>query len=241
MEIEIGRMRDESNRQHELTLKLIEQLGQRETPPQTSLTDLITAVKALKDTTQPQQSGVTQLTELVGLIKMGVELGATGGMPEKGWIDHLKDAAKLLPDALAAMKTAQPAQAQPNNDGGDPRVPVLRGIINYLKPKALAGSDVGGWVFLAMENVSDPKWAPLVQLVNAPYEEIAKVDEDLLKPQYRHWFESLFNGIKQELINASVSDDRPADGTVGDEDHPGENGVAGPGQPAVSDSPGESS
>lgn len=237
-ELEMARMREESNRQHELTLALIDKLGNNGQPaPQTNLTDVIAAVTALKDSTTAPNP-ISQMTELVGLIKVGVELGATGGMPDKSWLDHVKDGVKYLPDVIGAIKAGPPPPvpgapaADPNED---PRIPALRWMINYLKPKALANRDSGLYVDLAMEEIADPKWAPLVGLVNAPYDEIAKIDTDLLQPQYRHWFEGLFSALREEIIKkhgqpAPIPDTTVADGESGDEGKPDGDVPASPGR-----------
>lgn len=225
-QMELERMRDESRRQHELTLELIRQLGNREPPEQTKLTDIIAAMAALKEQSQPSQnSPVAQLTELVGLFKAGVELGASGGMPDKSWIDHLKDGAKYLPEVIGVLKANAGSGGGAAQPAPDPRIPVILAFINYLKPKALANKDSGLYVDLAMDNIEDPKWAPLLQLMNTPYDEIAKLDAELLQPQYRHWFESLFNTLKQEITQRygpeqAVSDEDDSSRATGDEGKP---------------------
>lgn len=178
---------------------------------------------------------------LLGLLKTGIEIGQTGSVEpkEKGAMGWIKDLAPVVGEVLQGLIPARangggaaPAPAgtavdKPALPAGqaDPAraIAMLRSGISYLKTKAVQQKDPGIYVDFVSDNLDDPQWTPLFQLIAKPYDEIAAaIDPDLLNPPYREWFTELFEGIKEVLTRQHPGE---SDGTVdGPTAGPGGNG-----------------
>lgn len=175
------------------------------------LVELARALTLVKEMTAPPPAPTpgAMITELVGILKTGIELGASGATGEpKGWMGTIKEIASVIPDVLRSLPQA--ARGMSGSAEGSAPVPppdpqiqlkaLLSQGINFLKTKAQKGSDPGLYVDIALDNVDQPQWAGLIGLVEKPFEEVANlVDPELLNPFYRPWFEQLFNGIRDAL------------------------------------------
>ena len=242
-EIQVQLLREELASQRQVMLELIRALATREpTAPQgSSIQDLMQAFQLAHQTMSP----LAAFDKIAEVFKTGVELGASGGVPEKGWGGILKDVITEIPQVLNQMKSqpiqnvpqprpavpqpvpqpaGQPAAQPPAGDlpVDQPTLELLRRGIQYLKAKARAGKEVGLWVDLIVQNLEEQQWLPFAELVEMPFEDIAKAtDPEILQPIYRPWFEALFAGVKDALssrVDAGDDDgagDAPPDGEPG--------------------------
>lgn len=225
-------IREEMRSQKELMLELIRQIGNNNR--NSTLNELAQAIAMLRETTAPPAGGASVVSEMIGILKQGIEIGASGGVPEKSWKDIAYDALKVAPAFLSQLRGAPEGGGTHPNGGEDPMIQNLRAMIAYLKPKAMAHKDVGLWVDVVMDNREDPQWQPLLAYINVPYEVLAqKVDPELLDPRYRPWFEGLFMGIKNALTASQIPGDVDSDGSGGDGDDASVDEEPGTNQPGL--------
>lgn len=125
------------------------------------------------------------------------------------------------PPSRATVENPKQVQAAPESERS---IAMLRAGITYLKNKALRGADPGLYIDFINDSMDDPQWSPLIQMVSKPYDDLAAaLDPELLQMPYRPWFETLFNGIKNEIEERSkipgdsnVATDQPPAGETGD-------------------------
>lgn len=216
IQMQIEMLRQQMSMDRELMKTLIEKVsdGRNGGGDLVELARALTLVKEMS-APPPQPTPGAMITELVGILKTGIELGASGVSGEpKGWLGIAKEIAGVLPDVLRSLPQA--ARGMSGSAEGSAPVPspdpqqqlkaLLTQGIQFLKTKAQKGSDPNLYVDIALDNVDQPQWAGLIGLVDKPFDEVANfIDPELLNPFYRPWFEQLFNGIRDALHDRTTS------------------------------------
>lgn len=232
LSMQIEALRTELNNQRELVYRLVDRLGAGDGRPSSGIGEVAEALKMLHGFAQPPTM-LNSIADIISVVKQLRDISAGSGEGEtRGVVGVIKDVVQAVPEALAAMRgtasverrnfvpalpdTAPPAQITAE----DSRLGLLRVGINYLKAKARARSDVGLYVDFIADNFNDPQWYPFVSLLERPYEEVTKIDAELLQPLYRPWFESLLNELRNAISDRSVTTGtvRDASDASGDED-----------------------
>jgi hypothetical protein len=236
-------LRSELAAGREMMLKMIEAISGRG-DNRSNLAELAGVIEVVKGlTAKDAPDPAATLSGFVEVFKQGIELGQSGGTPEKGWSGMLKDVVTSLPGVFAMLKTQT---ATPGNGATPPtpKVPASLEIaanpalvmaqrgISVLKAFARAGNDPATWVEVLVQNLNDPQWQPLIPLLGLSYDEVGKLDPELLNPVYRSWFERLFNGIREAVSEIGDSGGAGGHGSDADKD-----GGSGPVLPVPSDNP----
>lgn len=227
-----GMLMQQMANQQEMMIKLIE--ANKPVPQEkTGVADIVQAIVAMKEL-QPKEDN--KWDQFMTMLTKGIEIGANGGAPDKSWTDTAKDVLGSLPGAIALLKGGG-GGAPPPTDPQAQLIAEFQKVIKFLKPKAIAGKEISLYVDIVMDNIEDPKYQAFLGFLQYPYEEIAKVDQDLLLPQYRGWFEQLFNSIKNAILehqqsaavqSEQIPDTNVAPGPEGDASGPATDGAVSP-------------
>lgn len=203
MQFQIEQLRGELTSQREQTNRLLELLiDNRAAAPapaadKTSMKDLVEGLAAVQQMIAPKEP-TSLLAEMVGFFKQGIEIGSTGNV-DGGWKGIVGDAIKAIPQVAKEFK-AQPPDAV--NNGEQPTMDeatLLKHGLAYLKTRAAINADPGLWVDFITSNMDEAQWQPLFKLINQPFEQIGQIDAEILQPQYRPFFEQLYNGLRDAL------------------------------------------
>jgi hypothetical protein len=227
--LQLETMREDMKTNRELMLRMVDNLGARQSEGGGGggLTELVTALAGLRDLTKPSDG---QISGMISLFEKGLSLGATGGVQPKseGIMGIVRELAPVVGEALRTAMSARggdlplagpagnPAGASgrvvalvPRQESADSQQQAdrvnLRNGLNWLKKRCLAGMHVESALDLLMFSIDDPDWQFLFDFVPIPYEEWGKIDADLLKPQFRPWFEALLNELKAQ-VGARMAD-----------------------------------
>jgi hypothetical protein len=210
----------------ELMMEMIR--SQRPSGGMGEIAEVITAVKAL----MPQANGGGSMESLMSILKTGIEIGKTGTVDtnEGGVMGMLKDALPIVGDVIKGFlpgrnapvaPAAAPAMATNPADhaaiqGAAPEaLQMLQHGISYLKGKIIQGKAVELYADFILDSLEDPQWRPFIGLAQAPYEEFAKLDPELLQLPYRPWFEKLFATVKEALSSPPELEIEPEEKTDG--------------------------
>jgi hypothetical protein len=216
-QMQMENMRIELANSHAMTLKLIEQLGSR-SGDSNSMTDMVQAIVSLKGLLQPPAvNPMSMISEILPLATKLIDLGAGRETSEHSWSDTIKSVLTEIPTILQGMTmikkplnvTSSQAQViqqqalQPGNpqplDVASPEVMQLKGYLDFLKSRAIAGQDYESWIETILNTLDQEQSTLVVKLLDRPYADIAKIDPELLDIRYRTWFEGFFQGLKDAL------------------------------------------
>jgi len=205
--LQIETMREEARTNRELMAHLIEKIGNGNAPAGPTMPEMMAMIASMRTVFQPAEPA-EKLTGMMELLKTGIEIGQTGSVDGKkeGIMGIVKDIAAALPGAIqgiAALRSqAAPAQAGPSQAPPAGELPAGDGMqmlvmgIKYLKQKALLGKQPEFYAEFILNSLEDPQWQPFLRYLETPYEDFAKIDPDLLRPEYRPWFERMLNEVK---------------------------------------------
>lgn len=204
-ELQLQLLREELNSQRQIMVELIRALAVKNEsaqPSATSVSELAQVLQLGREMSNP----ASQLGEIINVFKQGLEIGASGGVPEKPmWMTVVEEIGKVLPAIVkpavkpSDIPAASAAEQIPVQAGEDMSKVLLRQGIAYLKGRAERGTDPGLWVDVIVQNLDEPQWKPFVALLEKPYEEIASIDPDLSRPPYQQFFRAIYDGVKQAL------------------------------------------
>lgn len=206
---------DELSAQRQMILKMIERPVER-----TSMAELVEAMTALKAMTPASPAAATGMEAIMSILKTGIEIGATGNveMKKDGILSTIKEALPILGEVVKTVFAKSNAEnpqggtaAQLPAAGEDRSLAMLRHGVSYLKQKALQGKRPDVYIDFILENLDDPQWQPFLRMCQGPFEEIAKIDPELLNAPFRPWFEQLWNELKA-AINQTPGEQ--ANGTI---------------------------
>jgi hypothetical protein len=217
MQARLESMIQEQATNREMMLRLIDKIGAHD-GQQSTLTEFASVITTVQALMPKAATAADAIKEAVGIFREGMKLGAAGGAGEKGWMETIKDVLGSLPELIAGAKTMNAMQQSqtvsadpaPNPAGELPGVrdeEMLRQGIAYLKLKARQGKDPGLWIDVIADNLDDPQWLPLAAKLDQSFEEIARIDAELLTPLYRPWFVRLFAGVRDALHERVSSGD----------------------------------
>ena len=188
-------------------------------------TPVLELVEGMQKIQQMQGGGQQPLSMdgMVKLIEIGAKINGGGGGSDGGWEGMARDVLKENAPAIISLlqfgaakvsefltKPApgqqpppqQPTQSQPEQ----PMIEVtaqerqmLVNQINFLKSKALRGSDPGLYVAMMSDNADDPIYARLIsKIVNTEFSEFAaEFDPEIGQPQFRDFFGFIHDRIGQ--------------------------------------------
>lgn len=237
-------LRSELAANREMMLELVRSISNRPAAgasEKSTFAEVAEAMAALKNVVAPpEKSPMSSFTDMLAILKQGIELGQSGGgaLTEKpGWMSLAREAMSALPAVVGALRPApvpvnggnhMAPQANPLGIPPELYNKLLHGIA-FLKNRAAKNSDVGLFIDLIVENVDVEEYSTLIPLaMQATLDQIAAAtDPEIGMPPYRAWFENLFGGIKdaineQNRINA---------GATGDGADAIDNGGSGPVEP----------
>lgn len=215
-QVQLELIKEQMKANQDLMLKLIESRG---SGSGSGISDLTTIVDIVTKMVQPPPTAANLIADMVGVLKQGIELGASGGKPETSVLDLVGEGLKALPGIFAGLKKTPeavpgkpvPGQAPPAQaDGND----MLKQGINYLKNAVKRGHPVEHYIEAIVLNLDNPAYAIFLNCLDWPFEKFVEIDPEIAGPLYRTWFERLFVGLKDEL-SKSVDPDG-ADGHGGD-------------------------
>lgn len=217
MQARLESMIQEQATNREMMLRLIDKIGAHD-GQQSTLTEFASVITTVQALMPKATTAADAIKEAVGIFREGMKLGASGGGGEKSWMETIKDVLGSLPELIAGAKTMN-AMQQPQTVAIEPglnppgellenqQTEMLRQGIAYLKLKARQGKDPGLWIDVIADNLDDPQWVSLASELDKPFEEIAKIDAELLTPLYRPWFVKLFAGVRDALHERVSSGD----------------------------------
>lgn len=236
--LQMEMIREEMRMQRDLMMKIIEKSS---SAPAIDLPNIIASLaNVARMFTPPAITPVNPLANVesvMNLISKGIEIGQTGSVEPKkeGVMGYIKDLAPVIGEVIGNLLPARAnggggsatVQSVPSRQVSEaPEIAQSRAMlaagIAYLKRKALSGADVGLYIDFIGDNMSDPQWTPLVQMIHKPYDEVAgALDPELSQMPYRPWFESLFNGVRELIKPSGAEADEPANqssaGTTGND------------------------
>jgi hypothetical protein len=209
-------LRAELAANRELLARLIDKVGMNHGSSVSELTEVLRIAQTMNPVKEPG----AVLSQLVDVFKAGLNLGASGGAPEKSWTDTVKNVLDSIPEVISMLKPPGVPGAEPGKNlvetapaqpaPADARLAMLRNGIAYLKSKARAGKDPGLWIDFVVDNLDEPQWADMATYLEKPFDEIAQaLDPEIMLPIYRPWFEQLFRGLSH-AIRERVDTGRPA-------------------------------
>lgn len=200
----------ESSYLREMVMDLKNELrAMRQAAPQSSLTELATAMQALSNIQRPSESG----TAFIEAIKLGISL-ASGKMPDEdesfgGVVKSvLKEAGPAVLQGLMAGRNgggAPPPVAAALSPSPEEHMNLLlkSGIV-FLKKKALAGADPGLYIDFALDNREDERFAPIIRaIVTQQFDVFASIDPEIAQPPYDAFFRPLYDGIRSAFVQTN--------------------------------------
>jgi hypothetical protein len=222
--------------------------------------ELAQAVATLHGIARPPQED--QSGKIFEAFFKGVDFMARGGQPpeDNSWGGFFKsivrDAAPHLAPMLGGLLNRPQLPAGANgapmpiqNPSANPGLPpAIQAIIaqgfDYLKKKALAGKNPEAFVISIMENRDEDLNQWLVGIIqDNEFELIAQTyDPEIALPRYRPFFEGIYNGVRQALIEEQTPEIEEDDngpetpnyvnpiGTGGNPGNPPNNGGPGKGR-----------
>lgn len=180
-----------------------------QTQETTSIKDLAAALRDLNDM-QPKQAApgemMKPLLELMGKTMELAKDSATGDDNKMGW---LKFAEQVLEKVPGMLEKVAPVIAARSGGNGDPRAAaaaMLQQGIGFLKEKALKHRDPGLYVDMILDNIEDPRYRPLLGVINQPFENFLRLDPELSTEPYKTFFESVYNGLIEGIKDAQNED-----------------------------------
>ena len=198
----------------EMMLRLIDKIGSaHDGGQQSTLSEFASVVTTLTAIMPKSNTPIDSVKEMVGIFREGMKIGASGAAGgDKSWMETIKDVLGSLPELIAGAKSMAASNVLVPIEDANSQTDMkqisstqktslegLRQGINYLKIKAAQGKDPRLWIDVIVDNLDDPQWASLAGQLTQSYEEIGKLDAELLTPVYRPWFERLFEGIRNAL------------------------------------------
>lgn len=202
--LQVEVLREELKSQREILIRLIEREPNKGAGSVTELAGIIELVRGMV----APPSATTMISDMVNVLKTGIELGSTGGKPETSLLDLVKDGLQALPGVFAMLKSRSSSSAQQplslqTDAPADPQaraVEMLRAGILYLKSRVRANHPVGHWIDSILLNLDDPNFSCFAQFINWPWQKFAELDPEIETPLYKPWFEQLFEGLKNALL-----------------------------------------
>ena len=220
--IQLDMLRSELAASREVMLELVRSLSGGNQGGST-LSEFAAAMAALKETVKAPEgpSPFAMVTDLIGVLKQGIELGKTGlaGDGKEGWFGVIKDVVASIPAVAAAFKpgtaSAPVAASIENNPGASMplQLPIelknqLKMGIEYLKSRARLNKDPSLWVDMIIDNLDDSYYVELAKLSTMSLDDFAAAiaDPEILNPVYKTWFEQLMKGVKNALEEHGIED-----------------------------------
>lgn len=198
--LQIQFLQQELAAQRQLITSLLEKLATRDGSSGSTMKELLEAITVARGLMTPQNP-VSAVSDIIGVLRQGIEIGASGGLPERSiWESVAGEMIKVLPNILGGLRgrAAAPAPAENPPDGDMLREKIAAGLA-YLKGRAERGTDPNLWVDVILQNLDDPQWRPFISLLDRPFEEFASIDPDINRPPYQAFFRSIYDGVKQAL------------------------------------------
>lgn len=95
---------------------------------------------------------------------------------------------------------------------------MLKQGLNYMKRKALAGSDPGLYIDIVIDNRDEPLYGQLIRrILESDFSAFAAIDPDIARPEYEPFFRAIYDGVRSVFIQP-----HPVESAAG-----GENGNGG--------------
>ncbi|MCP5101887.1 MAG: hypothetical protein GY950_00825 [bacterium] len=210
MQFQIEQLRSELTSQRDQTNRLLEILVESRSAPaapveKTSMKELVEALASVQQMIAPKEP-TSLLSEMVGFFKQGIEIGSAGNV-DGGWKGIIGDAIKTIPQVAKEFKAEQPS------DNGEQQTmsetDLLKHGLAYLKTRANINADPMLWVDFIGANMDEAQWQPLLKLLHQPFERIGEIDPEIMQPEYRPFFEQLYNGLKDAISSKGTSDGEP--------------------------------
>lgn len=233
-----------ADRQHEMLLKLIETMGKGTAAPAVSMKDMAETMAILKGLSGGDKDAIGELRKVLALSK---EL-APGEHTEESFTSVAKQVAGKVLEHFSA-----PPNPQQNPNGRhqasvvdiSTKAPMseqqqadknmqdwLTAQIAFLKQKAKQGrdkQDPDSWIDYMFENDDEPGCVAVLSAVSQgiPFEALLQFDPEIGQDAaLKSWFQSLYDGIREELSKSHVDPSRPS-GDAGDPAGHAESSVGG--------------
>lgn len=215
-------LQEQINRQHEMMLKLLE-AGQK---PQMSMGDIVGMMRDMQAMApKPPDMGamIAPVLDLFGKT-MDMARDSVGGESGKNsWFGLASSAMEKLPLIVGQMAAARggapiqnPPETQPDAEGGDMNFiqkRIVAGGISWLKEKAKAGKSIESIADFLLDNIDDRTFGPAaMSIINSPFEDIGKVDPEILQEPLRTWFKSLYDELQRAINENNESSGGPGGG-----------------------------
>jgi hypothetical protein len=223
-QLQLEVMKEQLQANRELMMELIK--GRLDGGGGGGLKDLAAIVDLVRGIVAPP-SATSLISDMVGVLKQGIELGTNGGKGETTMLDLVGEGLKALPGVFAMLKKA-PEPAPPNTMAVqnqpatvDGSADLLRRGITYLKLQVKRGHPVEHYIEAIVLNLDDPNYAVFTDCLDWPFDKFVELDPEIGGALYRGWFEKLFLGLKNELsdrVDSSRHDgdrtDSPGNGAI---------------------------
>ncbi len=229
--LQLETMRQDNQNQKELLFKIIDKLGNNG-KSNSSITELVEVMTVMKQLNPPPapENPLKMLADAFPLVEKLIDMVSSGGGSQKpSWLglagDLVKEVPKMLGSIIAAKNGKAASDVSTSSLAVDSQLlqidgEALEGLrqgLFFLKTRAQKNSDPGLFVDLTMDTLDQKQSLALVSVLERPYEEIAKIDPDLLNPAIRPWFEKFFEVLKNALqqsvnsIGDTSNQSNPAD------------------------------
>jgi hypothetical protein len=175
-------------------------------------TPMVEMIDAMSKLDQMRNAGGGGGLGNVETLMKAIDIGRNLNAPEaQDWqtmlMSTLKEAAPVLlpmlsriaakPEAPKPQTLEQvPTEVQPVQLD-DTEKQAVRGMLAYLKKKAMAGSDPLLYIDLVVDNAEEQPYARLIsEIVNNDFSAFTAIDPELAQPQYVHFFRTIHDGIR---------------------------------------------
>ena len=240
--VQVEMLRQELSSNREMMLELIRTIAAKsDDGGGSTLVEFATAMKELKEVTKPEISNpLSMVADIIGVLKQGIELGASGAVKPEGdggWMGIIKDVLTAIPAVAKTMVATPPAasnppaidsppvEVSPNSLGLSAELMTqLRGGLDFLKTRCRLNKDPALWSDMIIDNMDSDLYVQLAKLSALSIDNLASAvgDPEIALPPFRSWFEAVMKGVQ----NALAENDASA-GTVGDDSIPASDGGAG--------------
>ena len=181
--------------------------GSQEKEPINSIADAMLKMSQL----QQQSAQPLPMETLMKCIELGRTLNGEGSdwkgtllevvkesMPAIQGILSTRGGPAAAPRAALPAETTQPTQQQNGGPTVEQLQAQLKGGIDFLKRKCLAGSDAGLYIDWIVDNREATPYAQLIHsVVSQPFSSFVQIDPEIAKPPYETFFATLYNGIRE--------------------------------------------
>lgn len=187
------------------------------------VSQLVDAVAKMQTLNKPPELPVETLMKA---IELGKSLAGTGG--DDSLMGLVKEVAKGAAPAIAGMLATRggvPDNPPMRTVSGVPAVTegqdvnvielaMLRSGVQFLKKKAIAGSDPELYVHLIADNADDPKYQKLIsRIANQEFSAFISIDPELGQEPFRKFFEHVYNRLRSIFTESdSVEDNSGREG-----------------------------